>query len=101
MKPVLHRVFVLPDAVEEQDETIKRAKELGILIELDKREKDAVVMGTVQAIGNTAYVSFGTTADEQNIKIGSRVMYAKYSGAKVPNTELIVLNDEDVIGVEE
>ena len=39
MKPVLHRVFVLPDAVEEQDETIKRAKELGILIELDKREK--------------------------------------------------------------
>lgn len=101
MQPVLHRVFVLPDEMEEQDETIKRARAVGIYVELDKRERAAVTMGIVKAIGSTAYVSFDTTADKQNIKVGSHVMYAKYSGAPIPNSDLIILNDEDVLGVEE
>ena len=101
MKPVLHRIFVLPDLIEEQDETIKRARAVGIHVELDKREKDAVTMGIVKAIGSTSYIGFDTTAEQQGIAVGSHVMYAKYSGAKVPNSDLIILNDEDVLGVDE
>lgn len=99
IRPVLHRVFVKPDQVEEVDETIKRARNAGIVVELDKREKKAVVLGTILAIGSTCYLGFQSTADKEGIKIGSRVLYAKYSGADVPNEDYIVLNDEDIIGV--
>jgi len=99
IKPVLHRILVLPEQVEDTDDLLRRAKAVGIKIELDKREKKAAVIGTVVAIGNTAYREYGTTHKEEGIEIGSKILYAKYSSAEVPNSDLIVLNDEDIIGV--
>lgn len=101
MKPTLHRIYIKPDRVEEKDDTIRRAREAGIHIEVDKREQAATVTGTVVAIGSTCFVSFGTTAEEQGIKVGSRVFYVKHSNADVPNSDLVVINDEDILGVEE
>lgn len=101
IKPVLFRVIVKPDEVSEVDDLVKRAKAAGIEVELDKREKKAVVIGTVISVGDTAFKEFGTTAKEQGVVPGARVQYAKYSGADLPNTDLIILNDEDIIGVVE
>lgn len=101
IKPVLHRIVVRPDKVEEADELIRRAKAAGLQVELDKREEKAVVLGTVIDVGNTAYHEFGSTAQEQGVVPGARVQYAKYSGVDLPNENLIILNDEDIIGVVE
>lgn len=99
IKPVLHRVLVKPDQIEETDDLLKRSKAAGLILELDKREKEAAVVGEVVAYGNTAYNEFNTTPIQEGIYVGAKVLYAKYSGAKIPNSDLIVLNDEDIIGV--
>jgi len=99
VKPILHRVLVKPEEVEETDELLKRARLAGIQIELDKREKKATVIGTIVSVGSTAYKEFGTDPQKEGIVEGTKVLYAKYSGAEIPNTELIILNDEDIIGV--
>lgn len=96
---MLHRIFVLPDQVDEVDEKVKSAKALGLYVELDKREQKAVVQGTVVAIGDTAFVAFQSSAEKEGVVVGSKVLYAKYSGADVPNTEYLILNDEDIIAV--
>jgi len=101
IKPVLHRVFVQPDKAEEADDLLKRAKAVGIHLEIDERVKKATTSGIVLAVGSTVFKEFGTTAEEQGVVVGARVLYAKYAGATVPNTEMIVLNDEDIISVME
>lgn len=98
-KPVLHRLFIKPDSVEDADDLIARAKAIGIQVEVDKREKKAVCTGTIISIGSTAFKGFGTTAETEGISVGSKVLYAKYSGADVPNSDYIMLNDEDILGV--
>ena len=99
LKPVLHRLFIQPENVHQADDIYRRAKAAGLEIAEDKREKKAVTIGTVLAIGSTCYQEFQSTAEREGIKIGSRVVYAKYSGAEVPNETFIILSDEDVIGV--
>lgn len=101
INPVLHRVLVKPEKVEDADELIKRAKLAGIAVELDKRESKAVVVGTVVKVGSTAFKEFNTTAEEQGVIPGAKIQYAKYSGAEIQNGELILLNDEDIVGVVE
>lgn len=101
IKPILHRIYVQPDKVEEADDLLKRAREAGIHLEMDKREQKATTTGTVVAIGSTAYKEFGTTAEEQGVVVGAKVLFAKYAGAPVPNTDMVVLNDEDIIGIME
>ncbi len=92
MKPVLHRVLVRKDPVEKKTES-------GIVLALNERsEKKATVTGTVLEIGSTAFLSFGSTAEEQGVKVGTRVYFAKYAGADIDD-DLTILNDEDVIGV--
>ena len=97
IKPVLLRVLVKPDEVEKKTES-------GIILQLDKREEKAVELGTVLAVGNTAYKEFGTTADSEGIRVGSKVSFTKYAGKEVKgeNDELLlILNDEDIVGVYE
>lgn len=99
LKPVLHRIFVLPEDAGDVDDRVVSARKLGLVVELDKREQKAVTMGTVLSIGNTAFAAFGSNATDEGITVGSKVVYAKYAGASVPNQEYIILNDEDIIGV--
>jgi len=94
IEPVLHRVLVKPDSVEEKTSS-------GILLALDKREEAAVERGTVVLVGSTAFKEFGTTAEEQGVVSGARITFAKYAGKTIKDgdVKLIMLNDEDVVGV--
>lgn len=94
MRPILHRVLVKRDPVEKKTES-------GLILALNERsEAKAAVKGTVVEVGSTAFESFGSTAEKEGIRPGVRVHFAKYSGAEIgENTDLLWLNDEDLLGV--
>lgn len=96
LTPVLHRLLVKPDNVEDADESIRRAKAMGIVVQLDKREQAAVESGEVIAIGDTAFKAFEATVMP---KVGDMIYFAKYAGKKLKDgdTEYLCLNDEDVV----
>lgn len=101
--PILHRVLVRPDKIEEKDEAFKRAKSAGIIVHRDEasREQAAIDTGSVVSIGPTAFKDFG--ADTFPIAVGDSVVYARYAGKVIvdPDTEekFVALNDEDVIAI--
>lgn len=99
--PLLHRILVKQDRLEEKDETFKRATAGGIIIpNLDERvrEQAAIDTGTVVAIGSTAFKDFGT---ESPIEKGDYIVFAKHAGKiiidPVTDEKFVALNDEDVI----
>lgn len=107
LKPLGPRVIIKADKVVEEkvlDERELAAKRAGIVFleksEQDlKREQQAVVIGTVVAIGSTAFhepVGDGTPW----VKIGDRVYYAKFAGKDIEDPEtkekFLLLNDEDL-----
>jgi len=101
IKPILHRVLIKPDNVEDADDVIRSARAAGLQVQLDKREQAAIEVGTVVLVGITSYKEFGTTAEEQGVIPGARVFFAKYAGKSVKDGEekYLMLNDEDIIGV--
>lgn len=97
LKPLLHRLLVKPDDVETTTSS-------GIVLALDpKKERQAVEKGTIMDIGDTAFLDF--TKERTGIalpNVGDRVYYAKYAGKTVKDlddTELLLLNDEDVLAI--
>jgi co-chaperonin GroES (HSP10) len=103
IKPILHRILVEQDSLEEKDEVFQRAKAAGITIagKEAEREQAAIDSGKVVDIGPTAFKDFGVS--ESPVKIGDLVVFAKYGGKAIvdPTTKkkFIALNDEDVIAV--
>lgn len=100
IKPILHRILVKPDPVEETDEILKKAKQMGFALPEKemKREQAAAESGIVVAIGETCFKDFGS--DSNLLKEGDRIYFAKYAGKTVKDTdgtEYICLNDEDCI----
>lgn len=102
IEPVLHRILVRQDKLEEKDETFRRAHASGIYIPMDERarEQAAVDSGEVLAIGATAFKDFGT---ESPIKVGDHIVYARHAGKDVtdPDTDekFVAINDEDVVAI--
>lgn len=99
--PVLHRILIKQDKLEETDTAYKKMRELNLVMPdgEDKTRKQAGVdRGTVIAIGATAYKDFHT---EPPIEVGDKIAYARFSGKVVndPETgeEFILLNDEDIV----
>lgn len=90
-EPILYRIKVLPDAVEEKTQG-------GIYIpqKAADMEQKAGMTGTVVAVGPGAFDGQGT------VKEGDRVLFVKYAGTLCTEsgTEYRYLNDEDIIGVE-
>lgn len=101
IKPILHRLLIKPDNIEDADDVIRSARAAGLEVQMDKREQAAIEVGTVVSIGSTCYREFGTTAEEQGIYVGAKVFFAKYAGKSVKDGEdkFLAMNDEDVIGV--
>lgn len=101
INPVLHRVIVKPINVEESDELLKRARAAGIELQLNAREQKAVEVGIVQSVGNTAYEAWNTLPEDEGVVVGAKVIFAKYAGKEVKDGEetLLILNDEDIVGV--
>ena len=100
IKILLHHVLVKLDDATEADDTYKRAKAAGIVLELDKREQAAVEYGTVVKIGPTAFKDLGR--DPTILKEGDRISFARYSGKSIKDsdgTEYLLLNDQDILVV--
>ena len=100
IKILLHHILVKLDDATEADDTYKRAKAAGIVLELDKREQAAVEYGTVVKIGPTAFTDLGR--DPTILKEGDRISFARYSGKSIKDsdgTEYLLLNDQDVLVV--
>lgn len=102
IKPILHRILVKQDVLEEKDKTFAGARAAGIIVDFAEREREqaAIDSGTVVDIGPTAFRDFGT---ECPIKVGDSVVYAKYGGKAIvdPDTQVkyVALNDEDIIAI--
>ena len=101
--PLLHRIVVKQEKLEEVDKTYLRARAAGIVIadhEDNKRAQAGVDKGTVIALGETAYRDYNVSPP---VKPGDFVAFAKYSGKVVtdPDTEedYVLLNDEDIVCV--
>lgn len=102
IRPFGHRVVVKPVAIEDHDDTFKKAKQAGIVfMEQDIRaEQSAVDKGYVISIGPTAFKDFG---GDPWCKVGDLVVYARHAGKRLVDgdTNYLVLNDEDLVcGVE-
>ena len=56
--------------------------------------------GTVEAIGNGKILEDGSTR-ELDVKVGDKVLFGKYAGqvVKVDGDELLVMKEEDVMGI--
>jgi len=92
MTPLLHRILLKLDPIEEISAG-------GIVLprELLAKERKAVEIGTVVAVGPTAFEAFGGAKD--TLKIGDRVIIARYSGKELEENDerFVVINDEDVL----
>lgn len=100
--PIIHRILIKPDNIEEKDEIFRSAKAMGIELVREEREREqaAVDTGVVVSYGPTAFKDFNTA---NPLKVGDTVVYAKYGGKAIvdPTTKVkyIALNDEDVIAI--
>lgn len=107
IKPVLHRILVKPDAIEDKDPAFKSARDTGIIIHRDERtrEQAAVDSGTVLDIGETAFSAFMNEKPGASfpVKVGDTIVYARYAGKTVKdpddNKDYVLLNDEDVVAI--
>jgi co-chaperonin GroES (HSP10) len=102
IKPVIHRILVKPDVLEEVDETYKKAKQAGIVLDFNERDREqaAVDTGVVVDFGPTVFQDFHTG---NPLNVGTRIVYARYGGKAVTDPETrvkyVLLNDEDVIAI--
>lgn len=103
VKPVLHRIVLKQDKLEDKDEAFAAAKRAGLVIaDIEhKREQAAIDTGVVVSIGPTAFKDFGLS--DFPIAIGDTVVYARYAGKTItdPATKenFVAINDEDCIAI--
>lgn len=103
IEPLLHRIIVKQQKLEEADKTYARAKAIGLEIaqhDDNKRAQAGVDKGVVVAIGPTAYRDYNTDIP---IKVGDMVAFARYGGKTIidpkDQEEYVALNDEDLVAI--
>jgi len=103
IEPLLHRILVRQQKLNEAHKEYARAEALGIVIpehEDNKRAQAGVDKGVVVAIGPTAYRDFHVDVP---IKVGDTIAFARYSGKTIvdpeDDEEYVALNDEDVVAI--
>ncbi len=91
IRPLSDRIVVQPQEIE--------TRTAGGIIIPDTADKDKPMRGKVLAIGNGRYVD-GKLQPLQ-VKVGDEILFGKYSGTniKLDDTELLVMREEDVMGV--
>jgi len=94
LKPLGDRVVVRPDKVEEDGETKSG------LITPGKKEKS--LTGIVLAVGPGKRLPDGKL-QPPDIKVGSKVYYAKFSGVEMVTNkeEVLILHEDEIYGVVE
>lgn len=97
------RILIRPEPVVE-DEMVKRAREMNIIIHVTKekeqleerQQKIAMDKGTVLQIGGNCHPDY-----VGDLKVGDLIGFAKFGGKwfqeNKDSEELLIINDEDVI----
>ena len=91
LKPLADRVLVKPDEAEQKTAS-------GLYIASNAQEKPQ--RGTIVAVGAGKVNDKGERIP-MDVKVGDRVLFGKYSGqtVKVDGEELLVMREEDIMGV--
>ena len=94
LRPLADRVVVKPV---ERDEKTKS----GIVLPDTAKEKPQE--GIIEAVGNGRYNEQTGVRIALDVKVGDRVMYAKYAGSevKIDDTEYLILGEKDILAVVE
>lgn len=93
IRPLYDRVIV--KRIEQEEKTAG-----GIIIPDTAKEKP--IQGEVLAVGKGAVQENGTVRP-MDVKVGDRVLFAKYAGSdvKLDGQELLILRETDIMGVVE
>ena len=101
--PCGHRILVKQIRFDEKDDVYKKAKDSGIILQLDKsvRAQESVDVGFIVSIGPTAWKDFGSAPWAE---AGDQVVFAKHAGKSVEDpadteSHYVVLNDEDIVAI--
>ncbi len=80
-----------------EDETVSAG---GILIPDNAKEKPS--RGEILAVGNGKHLDNGDVRPLE-VKVGDKVLFGKYSGSevKVDGEELLVMREDDIVGIVE
>lgn len=91
IRPLGDKLVVEPQELE--------TKTKGGIVLPDTADKDKPMRGKVLAIGTGKYLD-GKVHPLQ-VKVGDKVLFGKYAGTnvKLDNTDLLVMREEDVMGV--
>ena len=92
LRPLADRVVVKPLEREEMTKS-------GIVLPDTAKEKPQE--GVIEAVGNGRYNEQSGTRVELDVKVGDRVMYAKYAGSevKIDDVEYLILSEKDILAV--
>jgi len=94
LRPLADRVVVKPV---ERDEMTKS----GIVLPDTIKEKPQE--GIIEAVGNGRYNEQTGVRVALDVKVGDRVMYAKYAGSevKIDDVDYLILGEKDILAVVE
>ena len=94
LRPLGDRVVVKP--VEKEEKT-----KSGIVLPDTAKEKPQE--GIIEAVGNGRYNEQTGVRVALDVKVGDRVMYAKYAGSevKIDDIEYLILGEKDILAVVE
>ena len=92
LRPLADRVVVKPLEREEMTKS-------GIVLPDTAKEKPQE--GTIEAGGSGRYNEQSGKRVELDVKVGDRVMYAKYAGSevKIDEVEYLILSEKDILAV--
>ena len=92
LRPLADRVVIKPLEREEMTKS-------GIVLPDTAKEKPQE--GTIEAVGNGRYNEQTGSRVELDVKVGDRVMYAKYAGSevKIDEVEYLILSEKDILAV--
>jgi chaperonin GroES len=94
LRPLGDRVVIKPLEREEMTKS-------GIVLPDTAKEKP--VEGLVEAVGNGRYNDQTGSRVALDVKVGDRVMYAKYAGSevKIDEVEYLILSEKDILAIVE
>jgi chaperonin GroES len=94
LRPLSDRVVVKPA---DREETTKS----GIVLPDTVKEKPQE--GTVEAVGSGRYNEQTGARIALDVKVGDRVMYAKYAGSeiKIDEIDYLILSEKDILAIVE
>ena len=92
LRPLADRVVIKPSDREEKTKS-------GIVLPDTAKEKPQE--GTIEAVGTGRYNERTGERIALDVKVGDRVMYAKYAGSevKIDGQEYLILSEKDILAV--